>query len=118
MADAMTYLTHWDVIATRVTNDEGITGWGYNCTLAEGSAALKTLIEDDLAPKLIGKDPLQVDRLWQTIYFGAALHWDHWHCGSGGRRARDRALGYQRESRWETPLGDAGRPRCHAGSGL
>ncbi len=68
VADAMTDLTHWDVIATRVATDEGISGWGYNCTLAEGSAALKTLIEDDLAPKLAGKDPLQVDHLWRTIY--------------------------------------------------
>jgi len=68
VADAMTDLTHWDVIATRVTTDDGIIGWGYNCTLAEGSAALKILIEVDLAPKLLGKDPLQVNHLWRTVY--------------------------------------------------
>ena len=68
VADAMTDVTHWDVIAMRVATEEGIAGWGYNCTLGEGSRALKTLIEEDLAPKLLGQDPLLVKRLWREIY--------------------------------------------------
>ena len=70
VADAMTDLIHWDVIAVRVATDCKIDGWGYNSTLAEGSRALKTLIEDDLAPRLIGEDPFLVKRLWQEIYLG------------------------------------------------
>jgi L-alanine-DL-glutamate epimerase-like enolase superfamily enzyme len=68
VADAMTDVRHWDVVATRIGTDAGIAGWGYNCTLAEGSRALVALIEDDLAPKLIGQDPHDVERLWRETY--------------------------------------------------
>lgn len=68
VADAMTSLTHWDVIATRATTSAGIVGWGYNCTIAEGSEALATLIEKDLAPRFVGQDPFLVRRLWKEIY--------------------------------------------------
>jgi L-alanine-DL-glutamate epimerase-like enolase superfamily enzyme len=68
VADALTDVTHWDVIALRLDSDEGISGWGYNCTLAEGSGAVKALLEQDLAPKLIGQDPAEVARLWKEIY--------------------------------------------------
>jgi L-alanine-DL-glutamate epimerase-like enolase superfamily enzyme len=67
-ADAMTDLTHWDFIGAAVQTDEGITGWGYNCTIAEGSEALVTLLKKDLAPRFIGLDPFLVRRHWQEIY--------------------------------------------------
>ena len=68
VADAMSDVRHWDIIAARVATDRGIAGWGYNSTLGEGSRALKALIEDDLAPRLLGQDPFLVRRLWQEIY--------------------------------------------------
>ena len=68
VADAMTDVRHWDVIAARVATDHKIVGWGYNSTLGEGSGALKALIEQDLAPRLLGQDPFLVKRLWQEIY--------------------------------------------------
>ena len=68
VAYAMSDVRHWDLIATRVTTDEKIAGWGYNSTLGEGSRALKTLVEEDLAPRLVGRDPFAVKRLWQEVY--------------------------------------------------
>lgn len=67
-ADALTDLTHWDFIAARVTTDDGPVGWGYNCTIAEGSETLVTLLQKDLAPRFIGRDPFLVRRHWQEIY--------------------------------------------------
>lgn len=69
VVDAMSDVRHWDVVATRVATDRKIAGWGYNSTLGEGSRALEALIADDLAPRLLGKNPFLVKRLWQEIYF-------------------------------------------------
>ena len=68
VADAMTQLLYWDVIALRADTDAGISGWGYNCTLGEGSGALISLLERDLGPRFIGEDPFMVRRLWQELY--------------------------------------------------
>ena len=68
VADAMTDLSFWDFIAVRVATDDGPVGWGYNCTIAEGSEALVTLLAKDLAPRFIGRDPFLVRRLWQELY--------------------------------------------------
>jgi len=68
VADAMSDVRHWDIIATRVATNQKFTGWGYNSTLGEGSRALKALFEDDLAPRLLGQDPFMVKRLWHEIY--------------------------------------------------
>jgi L-alanine-DL-glutamate epimerase-like enolase superfamily enzyme len=68
VADAMTDLSHWDFIAARVATDNGPVGWGYNCTIAEGSETLVTLLQKDLAPRFLGRDPFLVRRLWQEIY--------------------------------------------------
>jgi L-alanine-DL-glutamate epimerase-like enolase superfamily enzyme len=68
VADAMTDLSYWDFIGAQVQTDEGPSGWGYNCTIAEGSEALVTLLKKDLAPRFIDRDPYLVRRLWQEIY--------------------------------------------------
>ena len=52
---------HWDVIALRVDTDAGISGWGYNCTLGEGSGALINLLERDLARASSAKIPSWCD---------------------------------------------------------
>lgn len=64
----MTNLSSWDFIAAQVDTDDGLTGWGYNCTIGEGSETLVTLLLKDLSPRFIGHDPFMVRRLWQEIY--------------------------------------------------
>lgn len=68
VADAMTDLASWDVIAARVATDDGPVGWGYNCTIGEGSQMLVKMLADELAPRFIGHNPFMVRRLWQEIY--------------------------------------------------
>jgi L-alanine-DL-glutamate epimerase-like enolase superfamily enzyme len=57
---------------------DGLTGHGYAYTIGRGGRAIKSLIDDDLAPMLIGRDAADVAGLWD----------DMWHCvlyvGRGG----------------------------------
>jgi D-galactarolactone cycloisomerase len=48
-----------------VTTDDGLTGWG-ECY---GPAAVnKTLIETQYAPRVIGRDPFDVEVVWEDLY--------------------------------------------------
>ena len=48
-----------------IETDEGVTGWG-ECY---GPAAVnKTLIETQYAPRLIGRDPFDVEVIWEDLY--------------------------------------------------
>jgi D-galactarolactone cycloisomerase len=47
-----------------IETDAGLTGWG-ECY---GPARMTAAVVDNIAPWLIGEDPLHTDVLWQTIY--------------------------------------------------
>ena len=48
-----------NAVIVEVTTDEGLVGYGE----ALGHAlTMKTILEDQLRPRLIGKDPLQIER--------------------------------------------------------
>jgi len=58
------YMTRSSCIV-EIETDEGITGWG-ECY---GPAAVnKTLIETQYAPRLIGRDPFDVEVVWEDLY--------------------------------------------------
>ncbi|MDR2191625.1 MAG: galactonate dehydratase [Endomicrobium sp.] len=48
--------------------DEGITGWGE--PIIEGKAATVKAAVEEFIPFLIGKDPKNIEDLWQTMYRG------------------------------------------------
>jgi L-alanine-DL-glutamate epimerase-like enolase superfamily enzyme len=51
----------------RVRTDQGLEGIGF--TYHEvGGEATKTLIDHDIAPRLIGRDPLQTEAIWQEFF--------------------------------------------------
>lgn len=52
----------------KITTDEGICGWGE--ASVEGRAATARSAVEELADYLIGKDPLQIEGLWETLYRG------------------------------------------------
>jgi D-galactarolactone cycloisomerase len=59
-----------DNIYVRVTTDEGVTGLG----AAYGSSvAVKTIVEQELQPLLMGEDPTNTERLWEKMYTGSRL---------------------------------------------
>lgn len=50
----------------KIDTDEGVTGWGE--PVVEGRAATVAAAVDELADYLIGKDPRQIEDLWQVMY--------------------------------------------------
>ena len=51
-----------------IDTDAGIVGWGE--PVIEGRAQTVAAAVNELAPYLIGKDPRQINDLWQTLYRG------------------------------------------------
>ncbi|MBL9211849.1 MAG: mandelate racemase/muconate lactonizing enzyme family protein [Opitutaceae bacterium] len=54
-------------ILVEVTSDAGISGWG-ECAF-DGGALMKTFVDDRLKKEVVGKNPFDVRRLWDTMFF-------------------------------------------------
>ena len=52
----------------KISTDEGLVGWGE--PVLEGRAHTVAAAVEELADYLIGEDPLQIERHWQTLYRG------------------------------------------------
>ena len=52
-----------------VNTDSDLTGLGYAWALVGGGKAMLSVIQDDLAPAIVGEDPLDHERLWQKLYW-------------------------------------------------
>jgi len=70
---------HPTLFFTRVHTDEGLIGHGETKYAVD---ALHGFVHHYAAPLLLGKDPLQIDRHWRTIYENAA------RCGAKGIEVR------------------------------
>ncbi len=67
----------------RITADDGTVGWG-EAHAPLGPAATKAVVEDVLAPIVLGEDPLAIERHWEYMY--------------GSQRLRGHITGYQMEA--------------------
>jgi L-alanine-DL-glutamate epimerase-like enolase superfamily enzyme len=47
---------------------EGLVGHGYTYTIGRGGRAIRSLIDDDLAPVLVGRDATDVQGLWDLMW--------------------------------------------------
>src|SRR5262245_45499291 len=56
-------LEHISVLLVDLDTDSGLRGLGFSATLQGGGRALKAVADDDLAPLLLGEDPLDHERL-------------------------------------------------------
>ncbi|NEU29737.1 mandelate racemase/muconate lactonizing enzyme family protein [bacterium LRH843] len=54
-------------IVTEITTDNGWKGTGWSYTVGWGGTAIKALVDDYLAPMVIGQDPLCVQGIWQQL---------------------------------------------------
>lgn len=72
-------ITHFELICVLVRDDDGLEGLGYTYTVGAGGLAVHTLIDRYLKPLLLGRDPGQIEQLWQTMWW--ALHYG----GRGGQ---------------------------------
>lgn len=67
----------------KITADDGTVGWG-EAHAPLGPRATQAVIEDVLAPLLIGQDPLAIERHWERMY--------------GSMRLRGHVAGFQMEA--------------------
>lgn len=67
------------IVIVRVETHDGTVGWGEAVSMwPEASQAVKVIVEDGLAPLLLGRDPLETHTLWLLMK-------DHcWWYGQGG----------------------------------
>lgn len=69
------------LITVRIIDSDGVDGLGYTVTTGPAGLAIWALIEQDLAPLLIGADPERIEAIWQQM-------WWHLHYpGRGGAAA-------------------------------
>lgn len=72
-------IRHFALVTVRIRTNEGAEGVGYTYTVGKpGGAAVRTHLECDLTPLLIGEDPRRIERLWQRMWW--RLH----YVGRGG----------------------------------
>src|SRR5262249_59543241 len=62
-------LDHVFMLVVHVDTDAGHRGLGFAYTLQGGGRALKVIADDDIAPLLVGEDPLDHERLGQKVYW-------------------------------------------------
>jgi L-alanine-DL-glutamate epimerase-like enolase superfamily enzyme len=67
----------------KITADDGTVGWGEGHAPL-GPRATRAVVEDVLAPLLVGEDPLAIERHWERMY--------------GSMRLRGHSAGYQLEA--------------------
>ena len=112
-------MTHFEVIMVELQTDSGQTGYGYTYTIGCGGAAIRSLVDNDLKPILLGADSNRIEQIWDRM-------WRHLHyVGRGGlvsfaMSAVDIALWDLKGKRENLPLwkllgGYAGKARAYAG---
>ena len=70
--------THFELVTASVVTDGGAQGTGYTYTGGVGGRAIATMIEHDLAPFLIGRDPTGIESLHD------AMQWHVHYVARGG----------------------------------
>jgi L-alanine-DL-glutamate epimerase-like enolase superfamily enzyme len=62
------------LLLVRLYTDEGIIGIGEAATYGGPMISTATVIEQEIAPMVIGEDPLNVERIWHKCYYAAFQH--------------------------------------------
>lgn len=66
---------HFELVVVRIVLEDGSEGTGYTYTGGKGGTAIKAMLDNDLAPDLIGRDGLDVEGIndfceWHIHYVG------------------------------------------------
>ena len=67
--------SNFELVMVKVVLEDGSEGWGYTYTGGRGGTAIQALIDQDLAPELLGKDGTEVEAIndfceWHIHYVG------------------------------------------------
>jgi L-alanine-DL-glutamate epimerase-like enolase superfamily enzyme len=65
-------ISHVELVTFEVETEEGVTGLGFTYTVGHGGSAVLALLEHEIAPELIGRDPRDVEAIWHELH--AKLH--------------------------------------------
>lgn len=57
-----------EFVVVWLKTDTGHIGTGWTFSVGNGGSAFKNLIDHYLAPKVLGEDPLQIERLWNRMW--------------------------------------------------
>jgi L-alanine-DL-glutamate epimerase-like enolase superfamily enzyme len=53
----------------RIRDEDGMVGTGYSYTIGTGGSSVIKLLDDHLAPMLIGRDAADVEKLWRDMFY-------------------------------------------------
>jgi len=70
--------THFELVTTTITLEDGSQGTGYTYTGGKGGHAVKAMVDFDIAPALIGKDASDIDGIYDF------MEWHMHYVGRGG----------------------------------
>jgi len=68
-SDAIQSFVRQETPMVRITCSDGAVGLGYSYTIGTGGSSVLALLRDHLAPRLIGRDAWQIERLWKELFF-------------------------------------------------
>jgi L-alanine-DL-glutamate epimerase-like enolase superfamily enzyme len=68
-SDAIQSFVTQETPMVRLTMDDGSQGTGYSYTIGTGGSSVVALLRDHLAPRLIGRDPSEIEAIWRDLMF-------------------------------------------------
>jgi len=70
--------THFELVTVTIETEQGVSGTGYTYTGGRGGQSVLAMLEHDLAPLLLGKNPETIDALYEE------MQWHVHYVGRGG----------------------------------
>lgn len=67
--DAIQSFVTQETLLLTVRCSDGVEGTGYAYTIGTGGSSIMALLHDHLAPRLLGRSPLQVEAIWKDLFF-------------------------------------------------
>jgi len=67
--DAIQSFVTQETPIVRVHCADGAVGTGYSYTIGTGGSSVVALLRDHLAPRLLGRDSTEIERLWKDLFF-------------------------------------------------
>lgn len=83
LQDVLTDSTHgamrdFELITTRIRDEEGAEGVGYTFTVGRNGGAIANIVEREMTPIIVGRDPDQIEAIWHLLW------WNMHYGGRGG----------------------------------
>ena len=67
--DAIQSFVTQETLLLTLRCSDGVEGTGYAYTIGTGGSSVLALLHDHLAPRLLGRNPLQTEAIWKDLFF-------------------------------------------------